>query len=345
MVTLYNTPVASLKRCIDSVRDQLYPNWELCLVDNAPPQPHLSSICRDYAAADSRIRLVRRDAKGHIAAAANTALSLAKGEFVAFLDYDDELAAHALYLVADALQRNPTLDLIFSDEDKIDEQGTRYEPWFKSDWNYDLMLSQNVVVQLAIYRRSILEEIRGCREGFDGSQDYDITLRFIERTRADRICHLPYVLYHSRAIPGSVALSPDQKEKEYAYEAGARALQEHLDRTRAGALVVREAHRGYYRVRWPLPKKLPKVTVIIPTKDRVELLKVAVDSILDKTSYSYFDILIVNNRSELSRTAEYLSNVTKTPSVRVLDFDHPYNYSKLNNWAVQQTDFPPPGIC
>jgi GT2 family glycosyltransferase len=338
VVPLYNTPEQYLRRCIDSVRDQLYPNWELCLVDDASTQPHVASICRDYTALDSRIRFLRRNSNGHISAATNTALSLAEGEFVAFLDHDDELAVHALYMVAEALEENPALDLIFSDEDKIDERGKRYEPWFKSDWNYDLMLSQNAVVHLSVYRRRILQEIGGCKEGFEGSQDYDTTLRFVERTSPDRIRHLPYVLYHWRAIPGSVALAPDQKE--YAYEAAVRAIQGHLDRTGTRAVVAREQHRGYYRVHWPLPADLPKVTVIIPTKDRVDLLSTALLSILAKTRYSNFEILVVNNRSESPETVKFLTNLGQTLKVRVLDYDQPYNYSALNNWAVQKTDAP-----
>ena len=337
-VPLYNTPEPWLRRCIDSVRDQLYQNWELCLADDASAKPNVVAICREYAALDSRIRFVRRNVNGHIAAATNTALSLARGDFVAFLDHDDELADHALYMVAEALEDNPGLDLIFSDEDKIDDRGNRYDPWFKSDWNYDLMLSQNAVVHLAVYRRSILQEIGGCREGFEGSQDYDTTLRFVERTSPDRIRHLPYVLYHWRAIPGSVALATDQKE--YAYQAAVRAVQEHLERTGTGAVVTREPHAGYYRVHWPLPSELPGVTVIIPTKDRVDLLNVAVGSILGRTRYSNFDVLVVNNRSELPETDDYLRSLAQRPSVRVVDFDRPYNFAALNNWAVRQTEAP-----
>jgi O-antigen biosynthesis protein len=338
VVPLFNTPEPWLRRCIESVREQLYQNWQLCLVDDGSTLLHVASICQEFAALDSRIHFVRRKENGHIAVATNAALKIAEGEFVAFLDHDDELAEHALYMVAEALEENPALDMIFSDEDKINEQGTRYDPWFKSDWNYDLMLSQNVVVHLAVYRRRILEEIGGCREGFDGSQDYDLTLRFIEHTSPDRIRHLPYILYHWRAIPGSVALAPNQKE--YAYEAAARAVQDHLNRTETGAVVERERHPGYYRIHWPLPAILPKVTIIIPTKDRVDLLMESVQSILNKTHYPNFDILIVNNQSLKPKTKDYLSKVAQNPKISVLDYDQPYRYAALNNWAVQQLDTP-----
>jgi O-antigen biosynthesis protein len=338
VVPLYNTPEVWLRRCIDSVRDQLYGNWELCLADDASPQPHVAAICRQYAAMDSRIRFVSRTTRGHIAAASNTALDVASGEFVALLDHDDELADHALYMVAAALEQDPALDLVFSDEDKIDELGTRREPWFKPGWDPDLMRSQNAVVHLAVYRRNLLREIGGFRAGFDGSQDYDLTLRFAERTDPKRIRRLPFVLYHWRAIPGSVALATDQKD--YPYQAAARAIQEHLDRIGSGAQVTREAHPGYYRVHWPVPEQPKRVTIIIPTRDRLKLLRTAVESILAKTTYPDFEILVIDNGSSDPATVRYLRDLGQRPRVRVLRDDRPYSFAGLNNRAVAQTDAP-----
>lgn len=336
LVPLYNTPPWLLRQCVDSVRKQTYSNWELCLVDDGSSSPHVAKLCAHYAGKDRRIKFVRRPISGHIAAATNSALELATGDFVALLDHDDELAAHALYMVAAELDADPSLDMLFSDEDKIDEYGRRFDPWFKPDWNYDLMLSQNAVVHLSVYRRSLLVEIGGFRSGFDGSQDYDVTLRFSERTTPDRIRHIPHILYHWRAVSGSVALAVT--EKIYPYEAAARAIQEHLDRTGQNASVTMEPHWGYYRVRWPLPAEEPKVTIIIPTKDKVDLLRVAVQSILDKTRYSNFEILVVNNRSEQAETLAYLEEISHLSRVRVLVYDKPYSFAALNNWAASQTD-------
>ncbi|WP_076998650.1 glycosyltransferase family 2 protein [Variovorax sp. KK3] len=336
LVPLYNTPAWMLRQCVESVRKQAYPNWELCLVDDGSSDPEVAKLGARYAGQDKRIKFQRRPVSGHIAAATNTALDMATGEYVALLDHDDELAVHALYMMAAEIDANPALDMLFSDEDKIDENGRRFEPWFKPDWNYDLMLSQNAVVHLAAYRRSLLQEVGGFRTGFDGSQDYDVTLRFSERTTPDRIRHIPHILYHWRAISGSVALAAT--EKIYPYEAAARAIQEHLSRAGHDARVEMQPHLGYYRVHWPLPAQLPRVAIIIPTKDKVELLRVAVQTILEKTSYAAFEIVVVNNRSVQAETFEYLAEIAKDPRVRVLDYDRPYSFAALNNWAVTQTD-------
>lgn len=339
VVPLYDTPERFLRRCIESVREQIYPHWELCLADDASPAPHVRAVCEEHARQDPRVKFVRRAENGHIAAASNTALGLATGEFVALLDHDDELAPHALYMVAEAIAESPGLDMVFTDEDKIDDQGVRYDPWFKPDWNHDLMLSQNAVVHLAVYRRRLVEEAGGFRSGFDGSQDYDLTLRVAERTTPDRIRHLPFILYHWRAIPGSVALATG--EKEYPYEAAAKAIQEHLDRTgRAGAVVERQAHPGYYRVRWPLPPEPPRVALIIPTKDKPGLLRACVESILGMTEYPNLEIVVVDNRSEERETLDYLAALEGRARCRVLRYDHPYSFAALNNWAVSQTDAP-----
>ena len=339
IVPLYDTPEPWLRRCIESVRAQLWPHWELCLADDASPAPHVRAVCEEHALADDRIRYLRRETNGHIAAASNTALSMATGAFVALLDHDDELAPHALYMVAEALQTQPDLDIIFSDEDKISEAGERYEPWFKSAWNHDLMLAQNAVVHLAVYRRSLLERAGGFRSGFDGSQDYDLTLRAAELTVPERIRHIPFILYHWRAIAGSVAL--DVAEKQYPYEAARRAVpagpvQVFLQ----GAVVERQAHAGYYRVRWPLPAVPPRVSIIIPTRDKLELLRIAVGSLLERTTYPDFEIVIVDNGSREPETQRYLAGIADGRRVRVLSYDQPYSFAALNNWAVRQVDSP-----
>ncbi len=338
LVPVYATPEPWLRRSIQSVLDQLYPNWELVLVDDASPQPHVQQILRDYAAGDRRIRQVRRDSNGGIAAATQAALEMATGEWVAMLDHDDELADHALYIIAEALNESPALDMIYSDEDKIDGRGKRFDPWFKTDWNPDLMLSQNVVVHLAAYRRTLLLDAGGFRTGFDGSQDYDVALRVAEGIAPSRIRHLPFILYHWRAIEGSVALAADQKT--YAYDAAARAIVEHLQRTGRTARVTREAHPGYYRVHWPPPSDPPCVTLIMPTRDRADLLRTAVESILATTEYGNFELLVIDNDSREPDAVAYLTELSTRARVRVVRDSSAYNFSALNNAAVRQTDSP-----
>lgn len=336
IIPTFNTPEPWLRRCIESVIDQVYSNWELCLADDASTEPHVAAICQSYAEKDLRIRFVQREQRGHIAAASNSALHIATGEFVALLDHDDELADQALYMVVAALQNDPQLDLLFTDEDKIDEHSVRREPWFKPNFDPDLMRSQNAVVHLAVYRRSLLNEIGGFRSGFDGSQDYDVTLRFAEKTIPSRIRRLPYVLYHWRAISGSVALTTDQKI--YPYEAGLRAIQEHLGRIGARAHAAREPHLGYYRVQWELPERTPRVTLIIPTRNKVDLLRNAVESIIRLTDYPNYEILIIDNGSDEPETLAYLREICTRPEIRVIQDLHPYSFAGLNNRAVSQTD-------
>ena len=338
IMPVFNTPEAYLRRSIESVLGQLYGHWELCIADDASSDPRVGDVCEHYATRDTRIKFIKRPQRGHIAAATNSAMTLATGEFAALLDHDDELAPHALYMIAEELNANPDLDLLFSDEDKIDANGKRFAPWFKSDWNYDLMLSQNAVVHLAVFRLSILREIGGFRSGFDGSQDYDVLLRFTECIKTDRIKHIPFILYHWRAIPGSVAMGA--AEKEYPYEAAVKAIQEHLDRMGTGATGSRDAHDGYYRIVWPIPSDAPGVTIIIPTKDKVELLRIAVDSIRGKTTYPNYRIVIIDNCSILAGTKQYLSEFSLLPSASVLNYTAPFSFAAMNNWAVKQVGTP-----
>jgi glycosyltransferase involved in cell wall biosynthesis len=260
----YNTPEVWLRQALDSVRAQLYPHWELCIADDASPRPEVRRVLEEYAQRDARIRFVVRPTNGHISAASNSALELARGEFVALLDHDDELSEDALARVVEALNAHPDADIVFSDEDKLDTSGRRFDPYFKPEWNLDLFRSQNLISHLGVYRTERVREVGAFRQGFEGSQDYDLALRVVERTTPARIRHVPRVLYHWRAIPGSTAL--DVGEKSYASTAARRALQEHLDRTTSGARVEPGAQAALHRVRYPLPSPPPAVTVILQAR-------------------------------------------------------------------------------
>lgn len=334
IVPTYNTDERWLRRCLDSVIAQTYPHWELCIADDASSDPRVWRVIEEYMAADHRIRAVRRQANGHIAAASNSALALASGDFVALLDHDDELHPLALHHCALALERNPSWRMLYTDEDKIDEHGRRSDPYFKADWNPDLFLSQNCVCHLGVYARDLVTAIGGFRQGYDGAQDWDLALRAIEHLRADQIGHVPRVLYHWRMIEGSTALAPT--EKDYAHRAAMRAIQDHLDRTRQHARVKElPGYSGYYRIAHQLPRPAPLVSILIPTRDRVDLLRQCIDSITRRTDYPAYEILVIDNGSCERRSLGYLASLASRSDVRVLRDEAPFNYSAINNRAAR----------
>ncbi|MGK5085599.1 glycosyltransferase family 2 protein [Bdellovibrionota bacterium FG-1] len=329
----YNTDAVLLRAAIDSVHRQLYPDWELCIADDCSKLPHIRDILSEYSKADPRIRVVFRDKNGHIAAASNSALELATGDFIALLDHDDELTEHALYMMAEELNTHPDADILYSDEDKLDPQGQPTDPYFKSDWNPDLFYCQNMISHLGVYRAALVKSVGGFRPGFDGSQDYDLALRVLEKTKPEQVRHIPHVLYHWRIIPGSIAMGPTQKS--YAHDIARKAIQEHLDRQGVQAKVER-GFSQLHRVRYPIPEPAPLVSLIIGTKDKVDLLKPLINGLLHQTDYPALEILILDNRSKELATLRYFEKLRTDPRVRILPYDAPFNFSALNNWGVQQ---------
>ncbi len=320
---VYDTEEIWLRKAIESVRAQIYPHWELCLVNDGSTKPHVREILDQYVAAEPRVRVEHLPGNQGIAGASTHGLRLATGDFVALLDHDDELPPEALFEVVKRLNEDPNLDLIYTDEDKLEPGGQRVEPTFKPDWSPDLLLSMNYITHLAVFRRSLLGEIGGFRLGFDGSQDYDLLLRFTERTQ--RIAHVPKVLYHWRKIRGSAAASP--AAKPFAYEAGRRAIEEAV-RRRGYEGVVKNTRPGQYTLRYRL-RRTPLVSIIIPTRDRWTLLRECLRSIEEKTSYTPYEILVINNDSSEPVTARGLEGVGH--KWRVLDYPGPFNFSAINN--------------
>ena len=333
LMPCFNPNPEWFRAAIESVRSQLYPHWELCIADDASTDPAIRPILEEYIRHDARIRVAFRTENGHISASSNSALELVTGEFVALLDHDDLLPEHALFWVADCIAQHPDAGIIYSDEDKIDELGTRFEPYFKCDWNPDLFLSQNMISHLGVYRSELIRTIGGFRQGFEGSQDHDLALRCIESLTTDQIIHIPRVLYHWRVHASSTAQSPDAKP--YAILAGQKAIEEHLVRKGVNAKVEIGNQPGY-RVRYALPDVPPMVSIIIPTRNGLELLRQCVDSIFSRTDYVNFEILIIDNGSDDQATLEYLQNLAANPKIRVLRDERPFNYSALNNSAVEQ---------
>jgi glycosyltransferase involved in cell wall biosynthesis len=332
LLPVYNTNLRWLRRAIQSVQNQLYPRWELCIVDDASTNRRVWQFLQRYARQDSRIKVMRRAQNGHISATSNDALSMAEGDFVALLDHDDELAPTALYFVALALNENRGLQLLYSDEDKLDARSRRSDPYFKSDWNPELLLAQNFVSHLGVYRTDLVRRVGGFRIGFEGSQDYDLTLRCIEQIRPEQIKHLPWVLYHWRMGDGSTA--SHVTAKPYAQKAAHRAVQEHLDRIGIDATVV--PHYGaYLRTKYALPAKRPLVSIVIPTSDRAPLLKKCLASIFEKTDYQSYEVIVLDNGSREAEALEFLLVLEKRERMRVERIEGPFNYSQLNNRGVE----------
>ncbi len=332
LLPVYNSNLKWLRRAILSVQKQLYPRWELCIVDDASTDRKLWPFLQRCARRDPRIKVVRRTENGHISAASNDALRLANGDFVALLDHDDELAPTALYFVALALNKNRDLQLLYSDEDKLDAQNRRSEPYFKSDWNPELFLAQNFISHLSVYRTDLIRRLGGFRIGFEGSQDYDLALRCIEQIGPKEIEHLPWVLYHWRAGDQSTASSATAKP--YAQEAARRAVQEHLQRTGIAGTVV-PSHGVYLQTKYALPIEHPLVSIIIPTRDQVSPLKKCLHSVFHKTDYRTYEVIVLDNETYDSETLEFLAELTKYDRVRVERIEGTFNYSRLNNRGVE----------
>jgi glycosyltransferase involved in cell wall biosynthesis len=332
VMPVYNPKPEWLSEAIESVRNQIYPFWELCIADDASTDKRIRPILEHYAGEDNRIKVVFRESNGHISAASNSALELVTGEYVALLDHDDLLAEYALFWVADAINRNPDTRLIYSDEDKINSSGDRIEPYFKCDWNPDLFYSQNMFCHLGVYHAGLLKEAGGFREGLEGAQDYDLALRCVELVSPAQIRHIPRVLYHWRAHAESTAKSGDAKR--YALLAGERALNEHFRRQGVNAN-AELLDFGMYRIRYNLPNPLPQVSLIILSRNGVQLLKKCVESIINKTVYPNYEIIIVDNRSDDQAALQYFEQLQSDPKIRVIRDNRPFNFSALNNTAVK----------
>lgn len=333
LMPVYNPPADFLRKAIESVHRQLYPHWELCIADDASSLPHVREILEESMRTDSRIRVAFRTENGHISRATNTALEMAVGEFIALLDHDDELAEQALYHVAAALDETPTLDLLYSDEDKIDAKGRRFDHYFKPNWNPDLFLAQNLVSHLGVYRRHAALEIGGFRAGFEGSQDWDFALRYIAIIPSSHIRHLPHVLYHWRAIAGSTAVSIDAKQ--YAVDAARRALEEFW-RCKGREATVQSQGSGHFVTRLSLPDKPPKVSLVVCAGDRSVLLRRCIDGLRQHTDYPVMEILVVNNVHPKPEMLEYLATLKHEDGIRVIPMPGLFNMAALNNAAVVQ---------
>jgi GT2 family glycosyltransferase len=335
VMPVYNTDRRLLERAVASLREQAYTHWQLCIGDDCSTNPQTLEFLAAAAHQDSRIKVSRGTQNGGIAAASNLALALAEGEYIALMDSDDEVPAHALYQVAKLLNKHPEADLIYSDEDKMNVGGGRYEPFFKPDWSPDFLLSCNYLCHFTVLRSALVQAIGGFRSEYDGSQDYDLFLRASERTQA--IYHIPKILYHWRAVPTSTASNPQVRMT--AHTAAQRALTEHLARKGIDAEVQPAFQIGRWRIKYRISRPAD-VALLVPSA-KAKLVEQWMDGLLGKTAYRHFEILLIDNSKDAALEAVFTRLRTLWPRSQYLDFrHHPFNFSYLNNQAVARTQAP-----
>jgi glycosyltransferase involved in cell wall biosynthesis len=333
LLPVYNPDLELLAAAIESVQRQLYQRWELCVADDASTDPKVRPFLEQKGNDDSRIKLTFRERNGHISACTNSALALATGEWCALLDQDDLVRSEALAFVALEIEQHPDAGLIYSDEDKIETNGVRSNPFLKPDWNPELFLGQNYINHPGVYRTDLLREIDGFREGFEGSQDYDLVLRCIERLAPAQIRHIPRILYHWRAVAGSLAAVVDAKP--YAKEAARRAIADHLQRCGiAGRVEACPENVESHRVVYELPDPPPTVSIVVPMRDHLALLERCISSVREKTDYPSIEFVVVDNGSTEPATLKFLRQLEQEIDAQVVRDDGAFNFSRLINRGV-----------
>ena len=337
---VFSPPRAAFESCVASVLAQASADWQWCLVDDASPDPWVATRLAELQASDPRIETYRRARNGGIVAASNDALAMVRGEFVVLLDHDDELSPDAFAELDAVIDREPLVDYVYSDEDKITPDGVRYDEFRKPRWSPERLRAQNYCSHLSVIRTTLVDAVGRFREGFDGSQDHDLILRVTERTR--RIAHVPKVLYHWRAIPGSAAVHPG--EKPHAFIAGQQAVREHLARTGVQAAVGEVPGHSLIRVERTLRTR-PEVAIVIPTRGTrrrvfgvdVCLVEHCVDAILRNSTYDRYRIVVVADEPTPEATLERLRAIGGD-ALEIVHYDKPFNYSEKCNLGVVRGD-------
>lgn len=332
VVPLYHTPAKFLKDLVRSMMYQSYANWELCLVNASPEDVHLTSLLENWAMRDKRIRVIRLEKNLGIAQNTNAGIAASTGEFIAFLDHDDFLEPDALFCYADALNKDKTIDVFYSDEDKTDEYAAHYfYPHFKSDFNIDLLHANNYMCHFLAVRKSLVDTVGGLNEKFDGAQDYDFVLCLTENTK--KIYHCPRILYHWRCSNQSTAAN--QGNKMYAIHAGKAALNAHYKRIGWNARAQEGAVDGWYQTKFTL-KEEPLVSILIPNKDHTDDLDVCLNSFFERADYQNYEFIIIENNSVLPETFAYYEKIEKEhDNVKVVYWEAGFNYSAINNFGFK----------
>ncbi|OXJ15742.1 glycosyl transferase [Burkholderia sp. HI2500] len=332
LIPVCGASVEFLEFAIESVFGQIYENWELCVAVDEGVDSKVTSYLNAVSEKDERINIVFLAAAGRVSSVTNGALELASGEFIAILGENDAISPHALYFVALKVNEIDGLNIVYSDKDEIDESNVRGNVCFKSSWNPDLFFSHDIISHLAAYRASLVRKIGGLRAEFEGGQDYDLALRCVKKSTSSQICHIPRVLYHSRRCNNSESVDSNAEQHDDA--AKERALMDFF-KDQPGVRVSRGNLTGTCRVQYPVPEPMPKVTVIIPTRDGGQVLKKCVHSVIHGTAYANLEIIVVDNQSKNRETIDYLQSLSLRSNVTVLRYDFPFNYSSINNFAAK----------
>lgn len=331
IVPVYNTVPHMLKACVGSVIAQEYSNWELILVNDGSTKTHTLDALGEIESLDSRIKVIHLETNQHISLASNVGIDAAVGGYVGFLDHDDRLAAQALNEMAVKILEQPEVKWLYSDEDFINQSGQRIAPHFKTDWNLFLLRSHNYITHFCVYQTALLKRLGGFRKGFEGAQDYDLALRASEVLDKHEIAHVAKVLYHWRIHKESS--SSGNEAKPYTVAVGKQALTEYFSRCKVHANVLEGNRHNYYQVQY-IPTVWPKVSIIIPTRDQFDVLKLCVESILNKTNYPDYEIIVMDNQTVCADAKRYLSELNQLHNIQVVPYDHAFNYSDINNQAL-----------
>lgn len=335
---VYNPPVKYLKECIESVLNQSYGNWELCLADDASTNEQVKKILKAYALQDSRIKYILRAENGHICKASNSALTLATGQYIALLDHDDILWPNALYEVVKTLNENPKTQFIYSDEDKLEEDGkTHSGPFFKPDWSPDYLRSINYITHFAVIKKTLVDKVGGFRIGFEGAQDWDLFLRVTSQVNNfSQIVHIPTILYSWRKSATSTASEKNiGKVKKYAVESQRKALEDDLQRRHIQGDLVQIKDFQSWQIKYKVQGQ-PLVSIIIPTKDKYEYIFKCLNSLLEKTTYINYEIVIIDTGSKDKRVNQLYKEIKKKHrQTLLLQWDKEFNFASVCNFGAK----------
>lgn len=333
VVPMYNTPVNYFSELVDCLIGQTYSNWELCLADGSPEE---NKELKEIINKDSRIKYKFLDDNKGISGNTNEALKLATGDFIALLDHDDLLPIFCLFELAQAINENPDVEFLYTDEDKVGGNSKeRFDPHFKPDFSIDTLRSNNYITHLSVFKKELMDKLEGFRDKYNGAQDFDIIIRASELTK--NIIHIPKVLYHWRVHPNSTAMISDSKP--YAYEAGIKVIEDHLERQGLKAKVTHGGDiQGVYQVEYEV-ENTPKVSILIPNKDSIHFLKKCINSILKLTTYSNYEIVVIENNSAEDKTFKYYEEIKKRENIKIITYpEKGFNYSKIINYGVENCD-------